>query len=506
MPLFLVDMATSTVNVVDKGADPTGATDSTTAITTARSIVNAAGGGIVFWPKGTFITGNQPCYNNVYDFGAGVGITTVKLKNGANTDLFSALTSSINLAAALQSSSNTAITNFGWSNMTLDGNKANQSSGTSYPIRVYGHRHILEHVEIKNGYSGGLLMDYNGNLNPSGGNNAFMPHWYDVMVHDCNGIGIQCGGPTDAQWVAVNAFNSAGLNLHLAPNTIACKMANCHFWAQGTGSVNVLNEAFGTKMANCQIEGSDTCALVLIGNDIHLSGCLIGTEGDAVRNKRGIQLGQSAGNTAIPGQVYQLGGLTTSQFSFENVIDARIVNCTTGALDEQNTGNNIYNVLAYQTSGTAITQNGGNLGSSATAILRVDGLTPDGTQGKGGAMQLGGQLSNAGFQVKGQDGTAFNINTMAKASNGAIQLRNGYNLIGYSDDGFTRTFSIDPQYGNMSLGNLLQLSNASAFTSGTGVPSSGFGNNGDYYYRQDTPGTANQRIYVKSAGAWIGIV
>ena len=39
---------------------------------------------------------------------------------------------------------------------------------------------------------------------------------------------------------------------------------------------------------------------------------------------------------------------------------------------------------------------------------------------------------------------------------------------------------------------------------GSGAPSGGA--NGDYYFRTDTPGTANQRIYVKSAGSWTGIV
>jgi hypothetical protein len=41
---------------------------------------------------------------------------------------------------------------------------------------------------------------------------------------------------------------------------------------------------------------------------------------------------------------------------------------------------------------------------------------------------------------------------------------------------------------------------------GIGVPVNTLGANGDYYFRQDTPATANQRMYVKSAGAWIGIV
>jgi hypothetical protein len=42
--------------------------------------------------------------------------------------------------------------------------------------------------------------------------------------------------------------------------------------------------------------------------------------------------------------------------------------------------------------------------------------------------------------------------------------------------------------------------------SGSGVPSAGLGANGDLYLRTDTPGTANQRIYVKASGAWSGVV
>jgi len=41
---------------------------------------------------------------------------------------------------------------------------------------------------------------------------------------------------------------------------------------------------------------------------------------------------------------------------------------------------------------------------------------------------------------------------------------------------------------------------------GSGVPSNSNGTNGDVYLRTDTPGVANQRIYVKSAGTWVGIL
>lgn len=52
----------------------------------------------------------------------------------------------------------------------------------------------------------------------------------------------------------------------------------------------------------------------------------------------------------------------------------------------------------------------------------------------------------------------------------------------------------------------LQLGvNGSTITSGSGAPSAS-ATNGDFYFRLDTPGTANQRLYVRSAGAWVGIL
>jgi len=55
-------------------------------------------------------------------------------------------------------------------------------------------------------------------------------------------------------------------------------------------------------------------------------------------------------------------------------------------------------------------------------------------------------------------------------------------------------------------GSALGFISGASIYSGSGAPAAGKGANGDYYFRTDTPGTANQRIYVKSAGAWVGIV
>jgi hypothetical protein len=47
---------------------------------------------------------------------------------------------------------------------------------------------------------------------------------------------------------------------------------------------------------------------------------------------------------------------------------------------------------------------------------------------------------------------------------------------------------------------------AGAVYQGAGAPLDANGANGDVYLRTDTPGTANQRLYVKVAGVWTGIL
>jgi len=55
-------------------------------------------------------------------------------------------------------------------------------------------------------------------------------------------------------------------------------------------------------------------------------------------------------------------------------------------------------------------------------------------------------------------------------------------------------------------GSGIILRGFSYLSSGVGVPSTAYGSNGDFWFRQDTPGTAMQNIYTKVAGTWTGIV
>lgn len=52
----------------------------------------------------------------------------------------------------------------------------------------------------------------------------------------------------------------------------------------------------------------------------------------------------------------------------------------------------------------------------------------------------------------------------------------------------------------------VQVGAGARIYSGSGVPANTSGQPGDWYIRTDAPGTANQRLYVKGASTWTGIL
>jgi hypothetical protein len=65
--------------------------------------------------------------------------------------------------------------------------------------------------------------------------------------------------------------------------------------------------------------------------------------------------------------------------------------------------------------------------------------------------------------------------------------------------------------GNVASNSSLQPGNGTTpgphIWGGSGAPATALGAIGDYYFRSDTPSTANQRLYVKTgASTWTGII
>ncbi len=384
-------------NVRDYGAKGDGSTDDTSAIAAARSAAIAAGGGTVYYPAGTYISQNQTLSSNVNDVGAGAGVTAIKLKNGANTDLFSAQTGSISLSATFNAGIVGTLSNFSIQGITLDGNKANQSSGTSYPLRFYGYGFLLRDVEILNGYSGGILMDWNGNLGAS-----MEADCENVRVHDCNGIGWQMGGPHDSRFINVLVYTCGSHCIHIAPNAQGMLFTQGHPYnpPNVANTVNWLIEADGCQFIDCLGDGSYGVNIAMIaGHCSWQGGLIIGQTGNQT-TAIGMQLGQLAGNTPFPGQIRQAAGVTTSYAADNCIINTMIWYQLAGSLSMQNETNNTIIATCKQVSGSAIIgPNSPLINSTDNYMIHIEGLTADGSVAKGGGMQVSGS-ANPLFLVK----------------------------------------------------------------------------------------------------------
>jgi len=102
------------------------------------------------------------------------------------------------------------------------------------------------------------------------------------------------------------------------------------------------------------------------------------------------------------------------------------------------------------------------------------------------------------------DNSSFQGYSSGWTTDGTGVVITGANVI--SSTGGTPTAPTAPIMSPLLASGGVKLNGASTTYSGSGVPSSSLGVNGDYFFRSDTPGTANQRIYVKSSGSWTGII
>jgi parallel beta-helix repeat protein len=140
----------------DFGAKGDGVTNDTLAIQTAIEAANAVGGGQVILDKGTYIVsniGDEPsdgCLmlrDNISLVGAGMGETTLKVQDG----------SAAKITGVVRSEYGVGTNNFGMSDLTIDGNRANTTGKVDgwfngfAPGKIGKDSNVtLERVEIKN--------------------------------------------------------------------------------------------------------------------------------------------------------------------------------------------------------------------------------------------------------------------------------------------------------------------------------------------------------------------
>ncbi len=423
----------------DMGAVPDGLTDCSGAINAAISAAATRfGAATVYFPPGTYLCKSTiTLLGQVHLRGSGIEATIIQLASAVNADLMSSGTGSINVGANNGASSTGGIYNWSIADLTLDGNKANQSAGPSYCLRAYAYGYVLSKVRVRNGYSGGVLLDWNGGATSPGQDNV-EAQFTDIKIHDCNNIGLQFAGPHDSQFENVSIFANGTHGVHVGPNATGCLFVNMRSYAvmQAVAAVAMLIEAANCMFMNCIAQDSDTANVVILANEVMWIGQVIGGTGAATT--AGVQIGQSAGGTPYSGSTKQAAGVTTAVTPFSCYVEGILLsnNGSNGQLWLANDGgNNNFQVVAQQASGKTVS---GTVAATSQLQVAMNGLTADGTLATGGWNRFATNANKA-LTISDRTNDVFNVNT----TNKRVELINGALLRFYSDAGYTtRTIEI----------------------------------------------------------------
>ncbi len=177
-------------------------------INPALAALSSQGGGIAFLHgHNYYVTGPIILPKNVILRGLGIDVTRIHLEDNANddvvqTDGFDTLTGT--------GDHTTVISRFGLSNLTVDGNKAHQTSGSG--VRIYGYHLVLENLLIEQCHDDGLYTEWSDwGADPSGeGMEAFISNLY---IRDNGGVGWINRGPHDSYITNIVAYhNQTGIS------------------------------------------------------------------------------------------------------------------------------------------------------------------------------------------------------------------------------------------------------------------------------------------------------
>lgn len=460
----------ATFNVKKYGALGDGSTDDTTAIQAAINAANAAQGGIVFFPAGLYVSTLLTVYSYVTLVGAGRGASVIKLKAATNTDLiksdgFDALTGEEDAGG---------LTHFGIRDLTLDGNRSNQSSGTGAGLKHYGSLITMDRVVVRYTRGDGIYSEWNPGA-ADAVEDGCEGMIRGVSVHDCGGTGFLWDGPHDTIFTDCVAFSNATAGFWVKSHGTS-SFSQCHSWSGLTAQAYAFKLEAVCHLTACQGEGATTAMVACLVNDCQITGGMYFA--GAITGGKGILIGDAT-HTDIAG----------------TRIDTKIQDCPNGAIDYTYSGGyGFVAAIIYGTTGSAIVGTPPGTDNTRLTVL-------------GGVSGVDYVSAHGELTVTSSGGT-----DMVDITGLVMSLVNGTDLIVYQGAYTTPVIKLHSQLGAVQPGTAAGL--GARIFSGSTAPTTALSATacvaGDYYFRTGTPSTANQRIYICTSsgtpGTWSGIV
>lgn len=371
-----------TVSVKDFGAVGNGIADDTTAINTALTACVSSGAAL-FFPAGTYLSGRITINSNQKLIGESKATTTIKLKNSANTDLLYGANSD----SLFGTNTNAGVNNVTIRDLTLDGNRANNTSGSC--IAIYGSALNFYDLNIKNAPHHGIRTDWyeygeqifgmEGHFERIVIDSSGRHGWWFQGSHDSvfiNVVVVDASQETDNTW--------DGIRIDFSANG---RFIACHVWSRSTTTnihrygVAVTNG--GNDFSNSHFEGSKTANVLITSEKNQFTNCLF------YAAKGGLNIDLRAPSNIIYGTLLDpvsgtpacLGvRMGTSLSENVSICDINLIALgqQAGVIDfTYSNGNNKVTVRGFNNAGTAFV---GTVRSSDTVDLLLSG-------GGGGILQ-----------------------------------------------------------------------------------------------------------------------
>ena len=284
-------------NVKDSvyGAKGDGSTNDVVAIQAAVDAANAAGGGVVYFPAGTYIVKSAlELQSNVTLQGAGWAASIIKVGKEAKCT-----------AITTKKFESGGIENPGIADLQINGNLAENTGFTGDAVQIDSVNPVVQRVWIKNGhvnlYTTQSAED-KASTRPEDG------IFNDMRLYDSKAFNWYFEGPHDSQISKVLAKTNEGVNLAVHRVSVwSC----CHAY----GNAEYAWELAGGTLLGCIGEGATKAQCIVLG------------DGQQIFSSEFFSAGEKDGKVGI-----KFGDGSHTAFSTQ-IEGVRIEGCSNGALD-----------------------------------------------------------------------------------------------------------------------------------------------------------------------------
>lgn len=240
-------------NVKLYGAIGDGTTEDHVAIQAAIDAASTAGGGTVYFPGATYLIGaTLTLKSKVKLAGEHYAVTVLKSKTNLNSDLVKTANYASLTGANEYLIADGVPYGFGIEHLTLDGNKANQSTSGDCLV-TYGKKFTLNDLVIYNAKDIGWKSEGWYTVGTATFPEEPECFFTNVDVQNCGSHGIQYRGPSDSVWVGVFSHQNTGWGLRVETDsstyTGSCDIEHCHIYANTAGGIYCNSKIRGGHIA-----------------------------------------------------------------------------------------------------------------------------------------------------------------------------------------------------------------------------------------------------------------